>query len=206
VPDLPTVPDQRHYVQALYHLTRTLDQSRPVIGNDGWESVATDILAIHDYDHRPDRLAERYHSDSELPRILEKERPGGRRLVVQGHAEHSNLPVMLSEFGGIAYHRDPTRTWGYSRCETADDLLARYEALLAAVNRVPLFAGFCYTQFTDTYQEANGLLTMSREPKVPLAAIHAATRGEDTSDPGSVPGVEVGSPGMPLSGMLHGAI
>jgi len=205
VPDLPTMPEQRHCVQALYHLTRTLDPSRPVIGNDGWESVATDILAIHDYDHRPERIARRYHSDSELARILERERPGGRRLVVAGHTEHSNLPVMLTEFGGIAYHPDPTRTWGYSRCETVDDLLARYRELLAAVNAVPLFAGFCYTQFTDTYQEANGLLTMGREPKIPLEEIFAATRGELASDPGTVPGVEVERPGTRISGVLHGA-
>ena len=52
VPNLPDSPSERHYVQALYHLTRTLDPTRPVIGNDGWESVATDIIGIHDYDDR----------------------------------------------------------------------------------------------------------------------------------------------------------
>ena len=206
VPDLPTMPEQRHCVQALYHLTRTLDPSRPVIGNDGWESVATDILAIHDYDHRPERIARRYHSDFELPRILEKERPGGRRLVIAGHAEHSNGPVMLTEFGGIAYHPDARHTWGYSRCETADDLLERYVALLGAVTGVPLFSGFCYTQFTDTYQEANGLLTMDRVPKIPIDAIFRATRGEFATDPGSVPGSEVGNPTVLLAGVLHGGV
>jgi beta-galactosidase/beta-glucuronidase len=205
VPDLPTVPEQRHWVQSLYHLTRTLDTTRPVIGNDGWESVATDILAIHDYDHRPERIAKRYHSDEQLPRILEKERPGGRRLVVEGHAEHTNLPVMLTEFGGMAYHPDPSRTWGYSRCETVDDLRSRYQALLDAVNRVPLFAGFCYTQFTDTYQEANGLLTMNREPKIPIAAIRDATLGEPEPLPGAVPGVEIGGAHDPLHGVLYAA-
>jgi hypothetical protein len=203
VPDLPTVPEQRHWVASLYHLTRTLDTTRPVIGNDGWESVATDILAIHDYDHRPDRIARRYHSDDQLPRILEKERPGGRRLVVEGHAEHTNLPVMLTEFGGIAYHPDPARTWGYSRCETVADLHKRYHALLESVNRVALFAGFCYTQFTDTYQEANGLLTMDREPKIPLAVIREATLGEPEPLPGSVPGVEIGGAHDPLHGVLY---
>ncbi|HYW49028.1 MAG TPA: glycoside hydrolase family 2 TIM barrel-domain containing protein [Gemmatimonadaceae bacterium] len=204
VPDLPTMPEQRHCVQALYHLTRTLDPSRPVIGNDGWESVATDILAIHDYDDRPDRIARRYHSDYELPRILAKERPGGRTLVIAGHTEHSNLPVMLTEFGGIAYHPDQRSTWGYSRCDNADELLARYQALLGAVTGVPLFAGFCYTQFTDTYQEANGLLTMNREPKMPLKAIHAATRGGFAADPGAVPGGDGSIPAATLS-VLYGA-
>ena len=62
VPDLPDSPAQRHYVQALYHLTKTLDPIRPVIGNDGWESVATDIIGIHDYDDQPERIAKRYCS------------------------------------------------------------------------------------------------------------------------------------------------
>jgi hypothetical protein len=42
---------------------------------------------------------------------------------------------------------------------------------------MPLFCGFCYTQFTDTYQEANGLLYMDRTPKVPIEQIRKATSG-----------------------------
>jgi beta-galactosidase/beta-glucuronidase len=194
VPDLPTIREQRHLVAALYHLTNTLDATRPVIGNDGWESVLTDIVAIHDYDHRPDRLARRYHSDEDLPRILERERPGGRRLVVEGHEQHANIPVMLTEFGGIAYHPDPGRTWGYSRAETPEALRDRYRRLLDAVNGVSMFSGFCYTQFTDTYQEANGLLTMDRAPKVPLEDIRRATEGEEPGIAGAVPGVPLEGP------------
>jgi len=37
VPELTAVREQRHAVEALYHLTKTLDATRPVIGNDGWE-------------------------------------------------------------------------------------------------------------------------------------------------------------------------
>jgi len=39
VPNLPDVPAQRSFVQALYHLTRTVDPTRPVVGNDGWLST-----------------------------------------------------------------------------------------------------------------------------------------------------------------------
>ncbi len=60
VPDLPNVGTHRAFVQALYHLTHALDPSRPVVGNDGWESTATDILSIHDYEEDPERLRERY--------------------------------------------------------------------------------------------------------------------------------------------------
>jgi hypothetical protein len=33
VPELTAVGEQRHAVEALYHLTKTLDATRPVIGN-----------------------------------------------------------------------------------------------------------------------------------------------------------------------------
>lgn len=53
VPELASLDQHRHAVQALHHLTKTLDATRPVIGNDGRESTATDIIGIHDYDAIP---------------------------------------------------------------------------------------------------------------------------------------------------------
>ena len=174
VPDLPDSPAQRHYVQALYHLTKTLDPTRPVIGNDGWESVATDIIGIHDYDDQPDRIARRYRVE-EVPRLFKRERPGGRLLLLENQAQEQ--PIMLTEFGGIAYAPDLASTWGYSRAENGDDFAKRYLHLLKVVRTLPLLAGFCYTQFTDTYQEANGLLYADRTPKIPVEHIALATRG-----------------------------
>ena len=175
VPNLPDSAAERHYVQALYHLTKTLDPTRPVIGNDGWESVATDIIGIHDYDQVPERLARRYRSEETLPSLLRRERPGGRLLLIEGADDR---PVMLTEFGGIALAPEDRSAWGYSRASSADELLARYRALVGIVRELPRLAGFCYTQFTDTYQEATGLLSGDRKPKAPLAEIARATVGE----------------------------
>ena len=176
VPNLPDNPRERHYVQALYHLTKTLDPTRPVIGNDGWESVATDIIGIHDYDDQPQRIAKRYRADEILPRLFKRERPGGRLLVLEGHP-HADLPLLLSEFGGIALAPVHSQTWGYSVCGTPEEFAERFDALLAVVRNLGLFAGFCYTQFSDTYQEANGLLYADRTPKVPIARINKAIAG-----------------------------
>jgi hypothetical protein len=163
-------------VQALYHLTRTLDPTRPVIGNDGWESVSTDIVGIHDYDHDPERIQRRYHGDREVPRIFRRERPGGRLLVL-GTETQADVPIVLSEFGGIALN--PTGTsWGYSRAQNVEDFAQRFEELIRAIHSVPLLSGFCYTQFADTYQEVNGLLTDDRRPKIPFARIGAAIRAD----------------------------
>ena len=175
VPNLPTSHAERHYVRGLYNLTKTLDPTRPVIGNDGWESVATDIIGIHDYDADPARLARRYQAEDVLPRVFRRERPGGRTLVLDGK-RHLNQPLVLTEFGGISCST-AAGDWGYVNVASAAALEQRYRALLEVVHSLSVFAGFCYTQFADTYQEANGLLHGDRSPKFPLDAIAAATMG-----------------------------
>ena len=179
VPDLPDSSAQRHYVQALYHLTKSLDPTRPVIGNDGWESIATDIIGIHDYDDDPERIGLRYGISDIEAKLLKRERPGGRMLFV-GENKALNRPIMLTEFGGIAMSKDQTNpqdSWGYSRTASSTGLIERYTALLKVVRSLPTLAGFCYTQFTDTYQEANGLLFADRTPKAPIQQIALATSG-----------------------------
>jgi hypothetical protein len=112
VPNLPRSIAEREWVQALYYLTKTTDPSRPVVGNDGWESVATDIIGIHDYDEQADRMERRYGVRETLPALLKRERPGGRALVLEDGSK-VELPIVLSEFGGIAL-ADPPGIWGYS--------------------------------------------------------------------------------------------
>ena len=176
VPDLPDSPAQRHYVQALYHLTKSVDPSRPVVGNDGWESVATDIIGIHDYDDQPERIGRRYGIENIEAKLFKRERPGGRVLLVDREAQ-ADHPIVLTEFGGIAFGRTTADIWGYSRSTSAAQLLEQYRALLKTIRTLPALAGFCYTQFADTYQEANGLLYADRTPKVPFEEIAEATTG-----------------------------
>ncbi len=177
VPDLPDNPAQRNYVQALYHLTRTIDPDRPVIGNDGWESVATDIIGIHDYDADPAAIAKRYGIEEIATRLFQYERPGGRMLRLDAPGAKERQPIVLTEFGGIALHKDNDTTWGYSICRTPEEFAARYAALLTVVRSLPTLAGFCYTQFTDTYQEANGIVHADRTPKVSAEGTAEATSG-----------------------------
>jgi len=171
-----TRPAQRSYVQALYHLTKALDPSRPVVGNDGWESIATDIVGIHDYDENATRLGIRYGTNEIEAQLFKRERPGGRMLTVGGKVVASEQPIVLTEFGGIAYGGAFNNAWGYNRTDP-EQLLDRYRALMQTVRNLPTLAGFCYTQFTDTYQESNGLLFADRTPKVPIEDIAQATSG-----------------------------
>jgi beta-galactosidase/beta-glucuronidase len=179
VPNLTAIQAHRNAVEALYHLTRTLDATRPVIGNDGWEASATDILGIHDYDCDPERLQARYAMTDASRTLFDQRRPGGRILTLDGFP-HRGQPIVLTEFGGIAFDKsgseDGGKTWGYARVNSEAGFLDIYRRLLAVVNGAQLFSGFCYTQFADTFQEANGLLTADRVPKVEIELINAATR------------------------------
>jgi beta-galactosidase/beta-glucuronidase len=182
VPNLPGNAAHRSYVESMYHLTRTLDPSRPVIGNDGWESGATDIVGVHDYDDEPERMLARYHAggSGSSSSVDLNGWPGGRVLTLEDHP-YQGQPVMLTEFGGIAQGKSgdvaDSNAWGYSVGSDGEDVARRYVALLEAVNRIDAFSGFCYTQFTDTYQEANGLFTEHREPKFDLDWMRRATMG-----------------------------
>ncbi|MFM9108159.1 MAG: glycoside hydrolase family 2 protein [Chloroflexota bacterium] len=178
VPDLPASREQRDFVAALYYLTRSLDPTRPVVGNDGWEMAATDLVCIHDYDGDPAVLEARYGAGMDPDLLLRRERPLGRRLLLEGE-EYRGQPLILSEFGGIAYEPGPAGegAWGYSRAGSDAAFAAHFTAMLEAVRRCPRLAGFCYTQFADTYQEVNGLLRADRTPKLPLARLAAAISG-----------------------------
>jgi len=187
VPELTSISEHRHAVQALYHLTKTLDATRPVIGNDGWESTATDIIGIHDYDANTESLRQRYGGPSEL--LFDRRRPGGRVLTLDGYP-HRGQPIMLTEFGGIAYSKSselpPVQAWGYSVAMDDQQFAEKFIGLMAAVIETPIFSGFCYTQFSDTFQEVNGLLSPDRTPKLPLEQIAAAVGASRTWIPQTV--------------------
>lgn len=181
VPDLNLVPAARDAVAALYHLTRTLDPTRLVIGNDGWESSATDIIGIHDYDSDPGHFRARYGPEVKPQELVDRRWAAGRILTLDGFP-HRGQPICLTEFGGIARLKADaalTGEWGYTTAEDAADFEQRITALIEVVRTTAMFSGFCYTQFADTFQESNGLLTADRNAKFPLDKICAAVRGND---------------------------
>lgn len=180
VQDLATVPQQQSFVQAVAALTRALDGSRPVVSNDGWEHVDSDIVGVHDYVADPAVLSKRYGSAEDLERILTGAGPQGRRVAISRHQVErllaGELPVILSEFGGISLSPDGEE-WGYSSADGTDAFRERLAQLFAVVNRLDYLAGYCYTQLTDTRQEANGLLWPDRTPKLPLEVLRKIIMG-----------------------------
>lgn len=166
VPNLRDVRQQNH-LKSLYALTHSLDATRLVIDNEGWEHTGmTDLFAIHDYTRTGDLLYERYKDLGEPGAGV----PDNAKVALLPGYRYNGQPVALTEFGGIAFipagHDVPPEAWGYSGVEkTADAALERLHGLYSAIARIPGFAGLCYTQLTDVEQEINGLMTYDRKPK-----------------------------------------
>jgi hypothetical protein len=189
VPALPTSAEQRALVLGLYHLTKALDPTRPVVGNDGWEQVVTDIVTVHDYSADGATLQERYGSPEAVRRTLAEVQPHYHTVLLPGLPE-VRQPVMITEFGGItltsAVHGEVWR--GYGGEPDTEAFLQRYRSLVDALLDSPTVTGFCYTQLTDTEQEQNGLLTEHREPKLAMDVLRAVNRRTSAAVPADAVG------------------
>ena len=83
----------------------------------------------------------------------------------EGH-EYAGQPVILSEFGGIAFTGDEAG-WGYgNKVKGEEEFLKRFESIVFAVKKLPYVSGYCYTQVTDVQQEVNGLMDIRRNFKI----------------------------------------
>lgn len=152
---------QQRFAAALYYLTKSLDASRLVSTNDGWENVSeTDMITVHDYAKTGDDFLQRYVLSD-----LDGSYPQGRKLMAMGHSA-TGKPVLFTEFGGIAFAKDSVEgSWGYSSATDADEFEERVGDLMDGVRRCN-FQGYCYTQLTDVQQEVNGLLDADHKPKI----------------------------------------
>ncbi len=166
VPDLSD-PRQQAYLKELYQLTHTLDATRLVIDNEGWEHTNdTDLFALHDYEKSGEALYQKYKDITLQSTSIPK---NGRVALIPGY-RYNGSPLYLSEIGGIAFippgAQVPAESWGYSGVEkTEETALDRLTRLYGGLARLSNVAGICYTQLTDVEQEVNGLATYDRKPK-----------------------------------------
>lgn len=184
VQDVSTSYPQRQFVQAITSFTRALDPSRPVVSNDGWEHVDSDILSIHDYTTDASTLAARYSSQEALAATLHSMGPQGRRPTLEDPllpVTNKEIPVMVTEFGGISFAGPGT--WGYAVVETNEAYRLQVEQLFDALRASPIVRGYCYTQLTDTLQESNGMLYANRTPKLPPEELRRIVTGDDPGIP-----------------------
>ncbi len=166
---------QQTFTEGIYHLTKSFDPHRPVIVNDGWEHTVSDIVSLHDYVATGEAFLKRYADNKEA--IMSGETPCNhwKYAFAEGYG-YRGQPVIVSEFGGIAFQSD--KGWGYGeQVASEEDFMARFKGITQAIQSVDYICGYCYTQVTDVQQEINGQLTEDRKPKLPLEQIRAINLG-----------------------------
>ena len=157
--------DQQHFTEAIYHLTKSVDPYRPVIVNDGWEHTVSDIITLHDYEEVGEVLRKRYIEYKDQIMTTEVYHSNHKSAMANGF-EYKGQPVIISEFGGIAFNNDDSG-WGYgNKVDTKEDFIQRFDEITTAVKELPYVSGFCYTQVSDVQQEINGLMDIDRNFKV----------------------------------------
>ncbi len=143
-------------VELLYRVTKMMDPTRPCIDASGNYHVKTDVFCLHDYSQDPAVLRERYMPLAD----------GGCPIDPHGDRQtYAYEPVMISEYGGIAWDTSGNG-WGYGEGpKTLEEFYERLQGLTDALLDNPALFGFCYTQLTNVEQEQNGLYTYDRQPK-----------------------------------------
>jgi hypothetical protein len=173
VPNILVDTCQQQHALAMYHFTKSLDESRLVISNDGWEHVKSDICTIHDYESRKDVIEARYSSVDQAVGA----KPYKRWIHIPGFP-YEGAPIHVSEYGGISFRKGEGDGWGYSAATNEKDFIERYIAVTHPLLESAVVQGFCYTQLTDIENEINGLLTYDRKPKVALEIIKLINDGK----------------------------
>ena len=160
--------EQQAYVESVEKRVRAMD-GRPVITNDGWSHLNSDILSLHEYEQDPEIFRREYAVKDHVVTDKKINTNFYGKAFADGY-RYRGQPVMISEYGGVAI--DGAEGWGYGA--NASDVAAyaeRVRAIADTVQAIPYVCGCCYTQLTDVQQEVNGLLTADRVPKLPTDVI-----------------------------------
>jgi beta-galactosidase/beta-glucuronidase len=159
---------QQKFTESIYQLTKAFDPMRPVIVNDGWEHTISDILTLHDYEEYGDGILSRYKKEDQI--VNNKIPFNKHRYAFAKGYEYKGQPVIVSEYGGIAF--SSKEGWGYGeQVKSEEEFIKRFDSITSAIKELDYVSGFCYTQVTDVQQEVNGLYTIDREPKVNIDEI-----------------------------------
>lgn len=173
--------EMQDYITGFYYLTKSLDSSRIVTTNDGWEQTITDICAIHTYQHgnyddlKKQTLFKQSIIDKDT--LLSSIHTNGQKDIYVGPYTYVGEPIFLSEFGGISFANNNQDGWGYTGAPDKETLCDELKRIFNVVYDSEHLAGFCYTQLTDVEQEINGLLDYERKPKLNLEQLKKIING-----------------------------
>ena len=164
IPKVSACKKEQNFANTLYYLTKAIDNTRPVITNDGWEHTISDIITIHDYKQDAELLYKEYVDTEKKVLNNSKEYNGKHRLFANGY-QYKGQPIIMSEYGGIAINSE--KGWGYGdHARDEKELIERFTKLTETIKSIPYVSGYCYTQLSDVQQEINGLMDENRNYKI----------------------------------------
>lgn len=158
------------FVDAIYALTKALDETRPCVDvSGGFHGHKTDLYDFHDY-LDPETLEKHLKAFDENDSLIMD------KVYAPDFAEEDELryekglPLNASEYGGVSYATSSENGWGYRRCGGEQEYVDGYVKLTSMLLKAKKLSGFCYTQLYDVEQEQNGLYTYDRKSKFSEAA------------------------------------
>ncbi len=163
IPNVSVQKNEQNFANSLYYITKSIDKTRPVISNDGWEHTISDIITIHDYKQDPELLYNEYN-DENLDVLNNRRAYNTIHKLFSENYVYSGQPIIMSEYGGITLNSD--KGWVYGNpVKSEKEFLDRFEKLNDAIRKTKYICGYCYTQLTDVQQESNGLVYDDRNDK-----------------------------------------
>ena len=163
IPNVSVQKNEQNFANSLYYITKSIDKTRPVISNDGWEHTISDIITIHDYKQDPELLYNEYNDDN-LDVLNNRRAYNTIHKLFSENYVYNGQPIIMSEYGGITLNSD--KGWVYGNpVKSEKEFLDRFEKLNDAIIKTKYICGYCYTQLTDVQQESNGLVYDDRNDK-----------------------------------------
>lgn len=156
-------------IRDIYHITKSIDPTRPINDASGDDHILTDIWSVHNYEQDGSKLAEQLE-------FKEGKEPYRNSRDKKFLAVYEGQPYMVDEFGGIGWMSAEERknSWGYGNIpQTPEEFYTRLESQVKALKDAKHVMGFCYTQLTDVEQEKNGIYYYNRTPKLDMKRIKA---------------------------------
>lgn len=154
-PNLGKNKKQRDHLRSLYYMTKTLDPTRPINDNCGWDHVITDLSTFHDYADAHG-MTERCES---VQSVLGRGRGMFLGAIHGPNGEHDGgsrhqrgAPILCTEFGGVniavseADNHARKENWGYTTAKDSQDLLQRVEDIIMATVKEGHVCGIVWTQ------------------------------------------------------------
>ena len=153
--DIPGSGVRRAAAMRAYDLLASLDSSRPIVENSGWNHVKTDVVDWHYYEPDIRTWSKSIPSlindpDAAFPVRLGPDFVVDKRVIADGYESLLNRPNINSEYGEGWTSLE--RAW-HLRWETQE--LRRHDGLSVYV----------YTELCDVEHEAAGILDAWRNPK-----------------------------------------